>query len=295
MSPENQPKHRVVVGVDDSPGADEALRWAVGEATQRNAVLEVTCCWLYPAPVGSGSLFVNVHPFADLAQAICEKAEAAAKALDPGVLVEIRTPEIQPQLGLVEASKGADLLVTGARGLGAFRSLLLGSVSQHCAQHAQGPVMIVRPPHLSDPPVDGLGPKVVVGVDGSQDSERALEWAIEEAFRLEARLEVLGAWPPLEAGGLPLIDLQAALDEHAHATLEKAAQTAAAVRPEVEVTTTISTDPASWALVKASEQAQLLVVGSRGLGGFKSMLLGSVSQHCATHASCSTLIVREAL
>ena len=67
------------------------------------------------------------------------------------------------------------------------------------------------------------------------------------------------------------------------------------MRPEVEVITTISTEPASWALVKASEQAQLLVVGTRGLGGFKSMLLGSVSQHCATHATCSTLIVREAL
>ena len=67
------------------------------------------------------------------------------------------------------------------------------------------------------------------------------------------------------------------------------------MRPEVEVITTISTEAASWALVKASEQAQLLVVGTRGLGGFKSMLLGSVSQHCATHATCSTLIVREAL
>ena len=294
MSPENQPKHRVVVGVDGSPGADEALRWAVGEATQRNAVLEVTCCWLYPAPVTSGALLVHVHDFPDLARAVCEKAEVAARALDPDLLVEIRTPELQPQLGLVAASKGADLLITGARGLGAFRSLLLGSVSQHCAHHAHGPVMIVRPPHLSERPVDGLVPKVVVGFDGSQDSGRALEWAVEEAFRLEARLEVVGAWTPLEAGGLPLIDLQAALDEYAHTTLDNAVKRAAAIRPEVQVTTAISTEPASWTLVKASEQAQLLVVGSRGLGGFKGMLLGSVSQHCATHATCSTLIVREA-
>ncbi|MGA7418330.1 MAG: universal stress protein [Acidimicrobiales bacterium] len=294
MSPENQPKHRVVVGVDGSPGGDEALRWAVGEANHRNAVLEVTCCWLYPAPVGPGAFFVHVHGFPDLARAICEKAEAEARALDPGLLVDVRTPELQPQLGLVEASRGADLLITGARGLGAFRSLLLGSVSQHCAHQAHGPVMIVRPPHLSEPPVDDLIPRVVVGVDGSPDSARALQWAVEEAFRLEARLEVVGAWPPLEAGGLPLIDLQAALDEYAHTALDNAVQVAAAVRPEVEVTTTISTEAASWALVKASEQAQLLVVGSRGLGGFKSMLLGSVSQHCATHGACSTLIVREA-
>ena len=153
--------------------------------------------------------------------------------------------------------------------------------------------MIIRPPHHSEDPLDSLVPKVVVGVDGSPNSGRALEWAVEEAFRLEARLEVVGAWPPLEAGGLPLIDLQAALDEYAQTTLDNAIQVAAVVRPEVEVTTTTSKEPASWALVKASEQAQLLVVGSRGLGGFKSMLLGSVSQHCATHAGCSTLIVRE--
>ena len=82
-------RSRVVVGVDGSPGADEALRWAVGEAVRRDAILEVTSCWLYSAPVGPGALLVNVHEFPDMAKAVCEKAKIAAEALDSDLVVEI--------------------------------------------------------------------------------------------------------------------------------------------------------------------------------------------------------------
>ena len=293
MSNQEQPAGRVVVGVDGSQGADDALHWAVGEAVQRQAVLEVTSCWLYPALVGPGALFPKVYEFPDLALDVCEKAKATALSIAPDLVIEVRTPEIQPALGLVDASRDADLLVVGARGLGAFRALLLGSVSQHCAHHAQCPVMIVRPPTQQEPASERRGRKVVVGIDGSENADLALNWAVEEARRLDASLEVVGAWPLPANGGLTLADEQEAMTNYAHSTLEHAAKTAAEAWPDIEVMTTLSVDPASWALVDASERADLLVVGCRGLGGFQSMLLGSVSQHCATHAKCPTLIVRQ--
>jgi nucleotide-binding universal stress UspA family protein len=292
MSNQERSTDRVIVGLDGSHEAGEALRWAVGEATQRHAVLQVTSCWLYPALVGPGALFPKVYEFPDLALDICEKAKATAASIAPDLVIEIRTPEIQPALGLVDTSREADLLVVGARGLGAFRALLLGSVSQHCAQYAHCPVMIVRPSIKQESATEQRGRKVVVGIDGSKDADAALSWAVEEARRLNASLEVVGAWPLPAKSDLTLVDEQAAMRHYAQNSLEHAAKAASAACPDVEVTTTLSVEPASWALVEASERADLLVVGCRGLGGFQSMMLGSVSQHCATHAKCPTLIVR---
>lgn len=176
--------------------------------------------------------------------------------------------------------------------MGAFRSLLLGSVSQHCAHHAQCPVLIVRPSTKPQAAREQRGRKVVVGIDGSKDADLALKWAVAEACRLNASLEVVGAWPLPTKSDLTLVDEQAAMRHYAEDTLDHAAKAAAEMWSDVEVTTTLSVDPASRTLVEASELADLLVVGCRGLGGFQSTLLGSVSQHCATHAKCPTLIVR---
>ena len=256
-------------------------------------MLQVTSCWLYPALVGPGALFPKVYEVPDLALDVCEKAKATALSIDSDLVIEIRSPEIQPALGLVDASREADLLVVGARGLGAFRALLLGSVSQHCAHHAQCPVMIVRPPTEPEPASERRGRKVVVGIDGSQNADVALIWAVEEAHRLHASLEILGAWPLPAKSALRSSDEQAAMANYAQNSLDHAAKAAAKAWPDVEVMTTLSVEPASWALVEASERADLLVVGCRGLGGVKSMVLGSVSQRCATQAKCPTLIVRQ--
>lgn len=293
MSNQERSTDKVVVGLDGSHEADEALRWAVGEAAHRHAVLEVTSCWLYPALIGPGALFPKVYEYPDLALDICEKAKATALSIEPDLVVDIRTREIQPALGLVEASREADLLVVGARGLGAFRTLLLGSVSQYCAHYAHCPVMIVRAPAERQPVGEERSQKVVVGIDGSRDANVALQWAVAEARRLNASLEVVGAWPLPAKSDLTLVDEQAAMRHYAQNTLEHAAKAAAEAWPNVEVKTILSVEPASWALVEASERADLLVVGCRGLSGFQSMMLGSVSQHCATHAKCPTLVVRE--
>ena len=130
-------------------------------------------------------------------------ARAAVDTIVDGVLgegaalIDRRTVNDLPARGLVESSADADLLVVGARGLGTLRDLLLGSVSQACLHRARIPVAIVR--STGARPSLGLE-RVVVGVDGSDTAQRALNWALDEARRRQAAVEVVHAWtPPLLA------------------------------------------------------------------------------------------------
>jgi nucleotide-binding universal stress UspA family protein len=135
---------------------------------------------------------------------------------------------------------------------------------------------------------------IVVGVDGSDESKEALRWALGEARLRGARVVALRAWiyPALAAGGL--IPVTADLVEQLSANEQKElAATVAEVAGEsdVEVEQVVVEDAPARALVAASEGADLLVVGTRGHGGFSGLLLGSVSQQCAHHASCPVVIV----
>ena len=141
----------IVAGVDGSPGSREALRWALAEARLRQTPLQVVYAWEFPhLPVGPG---IAPPITADTVSRLREAAEdvldtALAETGDELEGVEIRRAVVEGPAAsvLVEAAEGADLLVVGSRGLGGFRGLLLGSVSQQCAHHASCPVVIVRAP-----------------------------------------------------------------------------------------------------------------------------------------------------
>jgi nucleotide-binding universal stress UspA family protein len=139
------------------------------------------------------------------------------------------------------------------------------------------------------------GRTIVVGVDGSEHAERALEWAIDEAKSGNARLRLVSAWHvPTAAYGAPgfapAIDLDRAFREVAEESVEDAATLVR--EAEIQADVTVSEGQAADVLVKAAEDADLLVVGSRGHGGFSGLLLGSVSSQCAHHAPCPLVIVR---
>jgi nucleotide-binding universal stress UspA family protein len=127
----------IVVGVDHSAGAKEALRFALEEATLRRATLRAVHAWQ--------SAYDELHEFRDAAAADLDSTLRDAIPDTAGVEVERRVVEGAPAAVLVEESRGADLLVVGSRGLGGFAQLLLGSVSQQCAHHAECPVVILRP------------------------------------------------------------------------------------------------------------------------------------------------------
>lgn len=138
-----------VVGIDDSEPAAGALRWALTESRARGARLVVVHAWDWPY-VGEFGAFVNDRLVSEgFDQAAAEVLHAmVAAARDPAtddVEVEERVVRGAPAQALLEAAEGADLLIVGSRGRGGFAGLLLGSVSQQCAQHATCPVVIV--PH----------------------------------------------------------------------------------------------------------------------------------------------------
>jgi nucleotide-binding universal stress UspA family protein len=141
----------IVVGVDHSAGAKEALRFALEEARLRRATLGAVHAWQlrYVGLSGIGPGFPLVgdelHEFRDAAAADLDSTLREAIPDTAGVQVERRVVEGAPAAVLVEESRDADLLVVGSRGLGGFAQLLLGSVSQECAHHAECPVVIVRP------------------------------------------------------------------------------------------------------------------------------------------------------
>jgi nucleotide-binding universal stress UspA family protein len=142
--------HRIVVGVEGSGGAKAALRWALKEARYRNACVDVVTAYAptyVPAspefnyvPLDPINLEDEVHKMQD---ALIDEVLAEGCGADitvNRVIMRGRAPET-----LIEAAKGADMLVVGSRGRGGFRGLLLGSVSQQIAQHGTCPVVIVRP------------------------------------------------------------------------------------------------------------------------------------------------------
>lgn len=142
----------------------------------------------------------------------------------------------------------------------------------------------------------GTGPaggRIVVGVDGSATSEPALRWALEQARLTGATVAAVHAWDMPISYGVPVMlnsgeDLAAAAER----LLEETVAKAAAGYPQVPVERQVVRGHPATVLLDAAEDAELLVVGSHGHGGFVSALLGSVSQHCIHHASCPVVVVR---
>jgi nucleotide-binding universal stress UspA family protein len=139
------------------------------------------------------------------------------------------------------------------------------------------------------------GGTIVVGVDGSEHGDRALAWAIDEARLRSARLRLVCAWHVPAAvygapGFVPPVDVDSTVREVAEKSVEEAA--AKAREAGIEADAVIREGHAAQVLLEAADDADLLVIGSRGHGGFSGLLLGSVSAQCAHHAPCALVIVR---
>jgi nucleotide-binding universal stress UspA family protein len=196
---------------------------------------------------------------------------------------------------LLDASEEADVLVVGARGLGGFRGLLLGSVSQQCLHHATCPVTIVREGrHDFGEPIA----RIVVGIDGSETARQAFEWAVDAGRLHQASVEAVHAWGLFVSVGDPygrVIFDPTPLKDAARRTLDAVVDSADTRGLPTPVTRTLSSGNAAASILHAAEGADLVVVGSRGLGGFKGLVLGSVSHHIAHHAMCPVVVVPPAV
>ena len=277
---------RFIVGVDGSSNSADALRWAHREAQIRGASVTALLAWnfLDQYHLDPEKTFDPDYGDAHARRALDAAVERALG--DRAGEVEREVVCDLPATALLDASKDADLLVVGARGLGSFRGLVLGSVSQRCLEHAGCPVMVVH-----GPPAEGAERgRVVVGVDGSEHAATALGWAVEEARLRGASLEVVHAWEVPYAAEFTFVgDAYDAAQRSAAAVVEEMLDAAGLV-PDDVVCTVVHGSPVIT-LTEAAAGADLVVVGSRGRGGFAGLLLGSVSHQVARHAESPVVVV----
>ena len=284
----------ITVGVDGSDYGREALRFALTEAALRGARLRMVQSWSIPPLTASGIGMIPAydllrHELAEAAeQALVAELERAGEA-PTGVQVERRVVQGDAAGALVEAAVDADLVVVGWRGHGGGAGAGVGSVSRACLHHAPGPVAVVH--RMIEP--ERL--RVVVGMDGSPGASAAFAWACDEARLRGGTVHIVCAFHEpwaLASGAIAsaeaVMELRSAMADDAERLIEEAR---ASVLDDIEVTGEGVLGPPAQALV-ASAGDDLLVVGSRGRGGFKSLLLGSVSQHCASHAGGVVVVVR---
>ena len=281
----------IVVGYDGSTHADEALAWAARAARREHAPLRI---------VHVARTFIDGYVIADRpsdltvqlgGQVLAEGVERL-RAMFPDIEVTTQLKPLDSVAAvLTEASTDARLLVVGSRGRGGFAGLLLGSVSITVAAHAHCPVVVVRAkPAAAGPAIR----PVVVGVDGSPTSTSAVDYAFDQASRLGLPLAAVHAWElPTLFGPVPpwlpeeveeiRMAEKAVLSESLAGHMER--------YPDVHVTSMVHRGGPAHVILAAAEDAALLVVGSRGLGGFRGLLLGSVSQAVLHHATCPVAVV----
>lgn len=282
----------IVVGVDGSPASRVAVDWAARDASLRGVplklvqVLNPPVVMVFPeVPMPPGYLEWQQSE----GQALLDAAKATALEAAPDL--EVTTEMVSgPSIPtLVEQSRDAEMLVVGCRGRGAIARRLLGSVSGGLIHHAFGPVAVI---HDEDPtiPHPAKAP-VVVGVDGSPASVDALEIAFEEASLRGVDLLAVHAWSDDAVFEFPGTDWST-LQEMGEETLSERLAGWQERYPDVLVRRLVVTDRPAHQLIEQSAEAQLLVVGSHGRGGFAGMLLGSVSTSVVQAAKVPVIIAR---
>lgn len=189
----------------------------------------------------------------------------------------------------------SDLVVAGTRGLGGFKRMLIGSVSSHLVSHSPSPVLVVRDPETKKIKLK----RIIVATDGSESSSRAERLAISLGKSLDLKLTFVSVvyLPPTSyavGGGVAIDKTLIALREDATKAASKAASLAKSngVQAETKVIDEFRSPVASITNLAKKEEYDLVVVGTRGLGGFKKLALGSVAEGILHYAICSVLIAK---
>jgi nucleotide-binding universal stress UspA family protein len=280
----------VVVGVDGSRSSLAAAEHAAWAADRRSRPLLLVHGYLHPLGYG-----VPLNPYdlgvpapTEEARRMLDETARGLRARWPGLDVAVRQVTGGPAASLVAESRRAELVVVGSRGLGGFAGLLLGSVSAQVAAHADCPVLVVRP---AKEQIAAAGP-VLVGVDGSASARLAVTLAADEAARRGVGLTLMRVHPADEPRTVP-DGAEAAARAESDGLLAATAAKVRAAHPDLAVDQRpVRATKPERALIEASGAAALLVVGSRGRGGFAGLLLGSVSQAVVQHAHCPVLVAR---
>ncbi len=313
---------RVLVGVDGSMASLDAAAWAAAYAQQHGLGVHLVCTYAMPsfaaAGLDGGYTVIDDTAVAASARGVLDEAEAALAGRGLAVSSEVASGDAAAVL--VELSRAAAVVVVGSRGRGGFAERLLGTVSSALPAHAHCPTVVVPYRH---PDSDGPGPqghlsdepafaersgqpwpsrretlpvrRIVVGVDGSPAAELALARAIDEAEAWGAELTAVAAVPvgtgPALMAWLPVAtDHEAVLRDVAEG-LDVVLDLALRDHRDLPVRRVVLDGTGAGLLTEFSTAVDLVVVGSRGRGGFAGLLLGSTSQALLHHSSCPVMVV----
>ncbi|WP_309620355.1 universal stress protein [Salinibacterium sp.] len=305
----------LVVGDDGSMGARRALEFTLDLAERLAAPVVVVRSWgIDPHTPAVAQILGYATSAADFTgQVLGELIRDTRETVNehPGVDVEYRSGEESPAELLCEASIGSRMLVVGSRGLGGIAGLLLGSVSNTCLHESTRPVLVVHashprtrptpdeedPAHPGEIAIPRVTPgAIVVGHDGSPHADRALTEALGLAQELGVPVSVIRTWS-IDSAPRGALWKDGSVSSHLEVSEAVRQELTAEIRPLTDSHPTVDVNcfavlgqPANI-LTRASRDALMLVIGSRGLGGFGGLLLGSVSMQCAHRASCATLVV----
>jgi nucleotide-binding universal stress UspA family protein len=275
-----------------------ALRWAAYEARRRNAEVLLVSCYsvpVYGSPAGA------VYPtpddidmFKEAASSIVGRAMELVAGIDSKIVVEGSTTMSPAATSIAEIARVGDEIVVGATGHTGVIEGLLGSVAMSVVHRSHVPVIIVP----AKPVVDAGSSmkKIVVGVDGSAPSLHALEWAYNEALVSGAELTAVHGWIYPYSGARtsvsePRTQMQLDAMEELKTSLESLGPRLTGGSLHIHARL-VEQSPAE-ALLEESQDADLLVLGSRGRGAIRSSLLGSVSRTVAQHALCPVAVIRQ--
>ncbi|NEA28770.1 universal stress protein [Actinomadura bangladeshensis] len=276
----------IVAGYDGSQNGVRALEWAADEARARGLPLTVVHAWEFNV---GGSMAMPMVDLRSLAQETLDGGVEHVRKEAPDVPVQGVLRCGQSAAELIEAGRNAALIVLGPRGLGGFAGLVLGSVSAQVVAHAPCPVVIARG-DLDRRPGTEPG-RVVVGVDGSPASRAALAMAFTEAELHGLSVHAVVAWEPAPVEGVPPLVDEAGIQEAATTRLDQLMIPLRDRHPGVDAQAEVKVGAPREVLLDAAQDARLLVVGSRGMGGFRGLLLGSVSHALVQHAPCPVAVV----
>ncbi len=290
----------VVVGYDESAGSEAAVAWAAVEATRSErhlVVLVATDAAVHMTELMSLS-GVSGGTLEDKAKEVARHGVEVAKAAAPSVHVERHVSRSGAVAALCEAAQGASLVVVGSSGHGRVMHAISGSVAFSVVTHAGVSVVAVRGEQLWHA---GREHPVVVGVDGSAGSDSAVDKAAEIASEAGAELLLVSAWEtPLSDhwSRVYLADDEWRREDIDHArgyaqTLVGRAHTRAHEQhPDLTIREVVQEGRPEQVIAHVHDEAALIVVGARGHGDFRSLLLGSVSRGVVHRAHCPVAIIR---
>jgi nucleotide-binding universal stress UspA family protein len=282
----------IVVGVDGSESALQATRWAAWEAARRDVDLRLVHVRQLPILLPPEDLYAK--ELADQGRKWLAAARNLAVTVAPDVDVHTELRTGQPGAELVAVTEDAQLIVVGSRGLGGFRSLLVGSVANALAAHGHCPVVVLRGRTVGSALAEH-GP-IVVGADGTPASADAVEFALAAADARGAEVIAVHAWTyegVAEAWSLmsPAVDL----DEIAaaqHRVFDEQLATLRARHPGVPVRGVHFRGRPVDGILEQAEHAQLVVVGANGRHPVLAGAIGSTSYAVLHHATCPVVVVR---